>query len=97
MSADSVYRERSHLLALLAAIYPSVLVDGADREAPDWPVLYIQLPTGQVSWHISPIDQDLFGHVRRTIAHTLNAPVWDGHTTDEKYERVDAAARAIAA
>jgi hypothetical protein len=23
-----------------------------DRDAPEWPVVYIELPTGQVSWHV---------------------------------------------
>lgn len=23
-----------------------------DRHAPEWPVVYIELPTGQVSWHM---------------------------------------------
>jgi hypothetical protein len=40
---------------------------------PEWPVMYIELPTGQVSWHIPQ--------------HTKG---WDGHTTPEKYNRVDA-------
>jgi hypothetical protein len=91
------YRERAHLTAHLAAGYPSVLVEGADPSAPDWPVLFVELPTGQVSWHISPDDVGLFRHVRRTMAGMPDAPVWDGHTTDEKYARVDAHARALAA
>jgi hypothetical protein len=86
----ATYRERAHLAAHLAAGYPSVLVDGADANAPDWPVLFVKLPTGQVSWHISPDDRDLFAHVRRTIAGMPDAPVWDGHSTDEKYARVHA-------
>jgi len=93
---DIIYRERAHLVAHLAAGYPSVLVEGADASAPDWPVLFVKLPDGQVSWHISPTDRDLFGHVRRTIAGMPDAPVWDGHTTDEKYARLDAHTRALA-
>ena len=45
-------------------------------------MIYVQLPTGQCSWHISPDDSYLFMHVE-------HAPtVWDRHTTEEKYERV---------
>jgi hypothetical protein len=25
-----------------------------DPEEPEWPVIYIELPTGQVSWHMPP-------------------------------------------
>ena len=85
-----VYRERHHLIAHLAAAYPSVLVYRADPDAPDWPVIFIDLPTGQVSWHINPEDLDLFEHV------TVGTGTWDGHTTDEKYARLDAHTRALA-
>jgi uncharacterized membrane protein YccF (DUF307 family) len=53
-------------------------------------VLFVGLPTGQATWHISPSDLDLFEHV------PAGAATWDGHSTDEKYERVDRATRAIA-
>lgn len=42
-----------------------------DPKEPDWPVVYIELPTGQVSWHMP--------------AHPV---AYDGHTTDEKYQRI---------
>lgn len=86
----AVYRERAHLVAHLAAIYPSVLVHGADVAEPDWPVLFVGLPTGQATWHIFAADLDLFEHVPEGEA------TWDGHSTTEKYERVDAHTRAIA-
>lgn len=86
---DSVYRERAHLVALLAAQYPAVLVYGADPDEPEWPVLFVDLPTGQASWHISPDDLDLFAHVGPRRASDPDAPQWDGHTTAEKYERID--------
>lgn len=82
MSYDAVYRERSHLLALLATHYPAHLQ--TDLNEPGWPVLFLSLPTGQCAWHISDSDADLFVHVRDDIYET-----WDGHTTDEKYGRVD--------
>lgn len=87
---NAVYRERAHLVAHLAAGYPSALVYGADPLTPNWPVIFIRLPTGQVSWHISPDDLDLFANVERGIE------VWDGHDTTEKYRRVDAHTRALA-
>lgn len=87
---DSVYRERSHLVALLASMYPST-IGYHDPQEPDWAVVTVWLPTGQVSWHVAPDDMDLFGHVRQT-----DVSDWDGHTTEEKYGRIDAYTRANA-
>jgi hypothetical protein len=86
-----VYRERHHLIAHLAALYPAVLDHNADPDNPGWPVIFIGLPTGQVSWHINPADLDLFAHVPARTAH------WDGHTTAEKYQRLDQATVDLAA
>lgn len=85
----SVYRERAHLLAHLAAVYPSHFQP--DPGEPDWPVLFISLPTGQACWHIAPDDLDLFPHVAD------GGDTWDGHTTEVKYQRVDHATRIKAA
>ncbi|MFJ1865516.1 hypothetical protein ACIOD1_12875 [Streptomyces sp. NPDC088097] len=79
---DGAYRERAQLVAHLASLYPST-IGLTDPDAPDWPVVTINTPTGQMTWHISTIDLDLFEHVERSLG-----PVWDGHTTDEKYERL---------
>jgi hypothetical protein len=79
---DSVYRERAHLVAHLAAIYPSV-IGYDDPTEPDWAVVYVKTVQGQMSWHISPDDMDLFTHVPRGGVITF-----DGHTTEEKYERL---------
>lgn len=87
---SAVYRERAHLVAHLAAVYPSRL--GTDPAEPDWPVLYVDTPEGQLSWHIAPSDLELFAHVPRD-----DGAVWDGHSTEEKYRRLDAHTRALAA
>jgi hypothetical protein len=42
-----------------------------DLDNSEWPVAFIELPTGQVSWHMPQ--------------HPV---VWDGHTAEEKYERI---------
>lgn len=80
----AAYRERAELVALLAAIYPSH-IGHSDPNEPEWAVVIIEAPTGQLSWHVSPADKSLFGHVRTTNAA---CPSWDGHTTEEKYQRV---------
>jgi hypothetical protein len=82
---DNAYRERAHLVAHLASIYPSIMTDATDE---DWAIVYIDLPEdGQVSWHINEDDEELFTHVKRDSVE------WDGHTTEEKYQRLDSATR----
>lgn len=88
--ADAAYLERNRLVALLAAIYPSGIartaIEGWD---PAWHgCVYIDLPTGQASWHYHDSQAHLFAHLP---AYTKS---WDGHTTEQKYERVAALAKA---
>jgi hypothetical protein len=86
---DKAYRERAHLVAYLTAVYPSVmLTDSAD---PDWPIVFVSTPSGQMSWHIAATDTDLFQHVPSTTCAT-----WDGHTTEQKYERLAELTRTVA-
>jgi hypothetical protein len=80
----ALYRERAHLVAHLAAYYPST-AGYTDPKAMDWLVVTVQLPDGQATWHINKGDIDLFEHV---VRHDVP---WDGHTTAEKYERVEKA------
>jgi hypothetical protein len=87
-----LYRERAHLVAFLASLYPSVIAND-DPQAPDWPVVYILTPSGQLSWHISPDDEDLFGHVPHPKAKPGKPILWDGHSTQQKYERLAQLAR----
>jgi hypothetical protein len=76
-----VYTERAYLVRFLATKYNARF--GVDPNEPDWPVIYIDTPTGQLSWHISPNDMHLF----ENISHDANVK-WDGHTTEEKYRRL---------
>lgn len=82
---NSAYLERAHLVALLAAQHPSH-IGHTDPLAPDWAVLTVELPTGQACWHIAAADMDLFGHVQPTPYYARG---WDGHSTEEKYQRID--------
>jgi len=34
-----------------------------DPSEPEWPVVYIELPTGQVSWHLPQHKHEFDGHV----------------------------------
>lgn len=78
------YRERARLVAYLASQHHSVLAYN-DPSDPDWPVVYVTTPAGQMSWHISPDDVGLFTH-----APVASNPTWDGHSTETKYERLAA-------
>lgn len=80
----SPYRERAFLVAHLASQYFSAITYN-DPNEPDWPVIYIETPAGQLSWHLSPDDLDLFEHVIRVTPESIT---WDGHTTEEKYRRL---------
>lgn len=90
----NAYRERAQLLALLAATFGPEFahISESDPGAPGWPVLTLELPSGQVSWHIAPDDVELFSHVRPT---TEADRAWDGHSTGEKYRRVAKLAKAM--
>lgn len=82
-SLNAAYRERAALVALLAALYPSHI--GPAEDAPGWSIVYVELPTGQASWHIARSDMPLFAHVPTSDPKGNH---WDGHTTPEKYQRV---------
>jgi hypothetical protein len=83
---DSAYRERNQVVAALAKLFPSGTkatdIPGWD---PEWNgCVYIDLPTGQVSWHYHVSDGALFSNL------PPYAGDWDGHSTPEKYERLAA-------
>lgn len=90
---NAAYRERAHLVALLAAVYPSH-IGRTDPAAPDWTVATLQLPTGQAAWHIAADDEDLFQHVEHDPEHAFE---YDGHSTEEKYQRIRTLTAEIAA
>lgn len=81
---NDAYRERAHLLAFIARIYPATIgkTDPEDRE---WNVLTVTAAgtNGQMCWHIADNDMYLFQDVLRD-----ESVKWDGHTTAEKYERL---------
>jgi hypothetical protein len=46
-------------IATRGGLNAGVAIDLAD---PQWPVVFIELPTGQVSWHMPGFDQPYDGH-----------------------------------
>jgi len=88
LERDGAYRERAHLVALLAAMTPgAVIAPALDVDEPGWQIAYLTIGGRQCSWHISPRDVEFFAHVEHVQADDLRAQ-WDGHTTDEKYEHI---------
>lgn len=83
---DDAYEERNRVVALLARMFPS----GTKRtDIPGWDAewhgcVYIDLPTGQVSWHYHDSQAHLFADLPPYKGE------WDGHDTPEKYRRIEA-------
>lgn len=80
------YHERNMVVAALAKLFPSgtarTAIEGWDSA---WHgCVYIDLPTGQVSWHYHDNEAHLFAELP-----SYTKP-WDGHTTEEKYRRLSA-------
>lgn len=82
---NAVYRERNRLVANLASRHPSVICPASDVEGMF--IVYVNGPTGQMSWHLYPEDLDLFP---AGVVERMPSWEWDGHTTEEKYRRLAA-------
>ncbi len=92
--ADELYAERDQCVALAAWLAHALGMPvwiGQHESQPgemwddEWRnVVYINLPTGQVSWHIRADELEWFSH----IPHGGDS--WDQHTPEEKYRRVKA-------
>ena len=83
---NAAYRERSALVAGLIRVggFRAEVVMAPDTEG--WWIVYVETPAGQLSWHIAPDDMDLFSDW--PVAFGSRPSPWDGHTTEEKYERL---------
>lgn len=81
---DNAYRDRARVTAVLAGLWPSVIVRGADESCPRWWVLFVDSPAGQLSWHVHPNDRNLFTHVAEG-----DVSPWDGHSSAIKAERLN--------
>ena len=83
---DGAYLERNQVVAALSKCFPSVRTRTAiEGWSEDWHgCVYIELPTGQVSWHFHDSQAYLFDHLPEQRVE------WDGHDTPEKYRRLAA-------
>lgn len=88
---DGAYSERNKCVAGLARMALALgLTAGLGRHSnlddsweDDWRnIVFIDLPSGQVSWHIHDSELPQF-----EFLPPYEKP-WDGHSTEEKYQRV---------
>jgi hypothetical protein len=92
---DQAYSERNKVVAALAHVLSHVFfsninvgvaqhdINDKDWEA-DWrTILVIELPAGQVTWHFHDSEKYLLEGLP-----TFDDYKWDGHTTEEKYNRL---------
>lgn len=84
---NGAYLERNKLVAALSKFFPSWLERHPEEDV-DWEddwrwTVFVDGPTGQMTWHIHDSHLGLFDHLPRSVAHR-----WDGHSTEEKYERL---------
>jgi hypothetical protein len=81
---DAAYLERNQVVAALAKCFPSGVARTAiEGWSEDWHgCVYIDLPTGQASWHFHDSQAYLFDGLQ------LYTKAWDGHSTEEKYRRL---------
>lgn len=89
---DGAYWERDQLVATLSRLYPAWLERHSDEDK-EWEdewrwIVFIEIPTqdsrpGQLSWHIHDSELPYFDHLKRRQGNS-----WDGHTKEEKYERL---------
>lgn len=88
---DIAYAERAQMLAgfvkLAVMLGYSAGIGQHEGDDDSWDkawltVVFVDLPTGQVSWHIHLSDIPLFDWL------PVYTKKWDGHSTEEKWNRV---------
>jgi hypothetical protein len=85
MERNQAYTERNRLVSFLAKCFPSGV---KKTDIPGWNeqwhnCVFIDTPQGQMSWHFHDSDAHLFAGLPAYEGE------WDGHTTGEKYDRLE--------
>lgn len=89
---NAVYRERDiciALLSMLAKMEGYRVYLGKDHTAqPGWEnVIYVEIPTGQISWHFPEHEWYLFS-MHGQLHESVDNRAWDGHGVEIKYRRI---------
>jgi hypothetical protein len=80
---QEAYYDRNQAVMLAAKLAEQLGLNvgvRADVDEPGWTLIYIDLPSGQVSWHLP--DAELVGWWPEYPSD------WDGHSVEEKRRRV---------
>ena len=86
---DAVYRERNAVVAALVRATGWRCWVADDPADPEFHIVYVETPAGQASWHVSASDIVLFADEwGAPLFSSRGSSVWDGHTTEEKYQRL---------
>jgi hypothetical protein len=83
VSETDVYADRNAValvFAHMAELAGWMVGQLTDPEEPDWPVLMVDTPAGQVSWHFKADEMP--------DGMPTYLGEWDGHTTAEKNDRL---------
>ena len=79
---NEAYLDRNLCVQIMVKMAMKLGYSAGIKDDPEWPILYLDLPTGQVSWHIP----------KKEIA--CNFPEyqgqWDGHDLETKRNRLKA-------
>ena len=78
--SSEAYMDRNLCVQVMARMAQKLGYNMGIKENGEWPILYIDLPTGQVSWHISK--PDLKGIFQTYLED------WDGHDVEIKRMRL---------
>ncbi len=88
---NKAYAERNMCVALIARLAEMLgyKVGMKQHEGEEWEdewrhVIFIDLPTGQLSWHLHDSELENFPGIVPYLKE------WDKHTTEEKYQRIAA-------
>jgi hypothetical protein len=86
---NAAYRERNACVALIArmalalGLKAGIRRDNGETVRPEFRnLVYIDLPNGQISWHVADTDMDLFEGLPPYNGE------WDGHSVETKYSRM---------
>lgn len=78
---DEAYLDRNLAVQVIAKMALKLgFIAGIRNRDGEWPLLYIELPTGQISWHLN--SADLHAYLPDYDG------VWDAHTVDEKRDQI---------
>ncbi|MGP6240421.1 hypothetical protein ACNF40_08470 [Cuniculiplasma sp. SKW4] len=79
-TSDEAYLDRNLCAQVIVRMAQKLGYATGIKENGDWPILYVDLPSGQVSWHIPKCEllSDLPKYSKE----------WDGHDVAEKRKRI---------